>query len=259
MGITGCALLASVFGFLAMSLALAEDDPACPSPGPGAGQVLVADRDRIVTGNSQEIVLAGIVAISDPLMSGPDGPEAPLPLPAAERFQLVAAGPPDRYGRTPMLAFDAGGELLQARLLRAGRAVVRPGSGGTACTQALHAAEAAGRQAGAGLWRKPGIVAKATDATSLSARVGLYAVAEGRIVSIGYGSRMVFLDFGRNFRTDFTVMVQQSLVPRLLEAGIAVDSLAGRLVRVRGVIEESGGPAIRLTDPLALEILDRAE
>ncbi len=70
---------------------------------------------------------------------------------------------------------------------------------------------------------------------------------------------MVFLDFGRNVRTDFTVLVQQSLVPRLLEAGIPVDSLVGRVVRVRGVIEESGGPAIRLADPLALEILDRTE
>jgi len=32
--------------------------------------------------------------------------------------------------------------------------------------------------------------------------------------------------------------------------------LTGRLVRVRGVIEESGGPAIRLGGPLALELMD---
>ena len=70
---------------------------------------------------------------------------------------------------------------------------------------------------------------------------------------------MVFLDFGRNFRTDFTVMVPNSLVPRLLEAGIALETLEGRAVRVRGVIEDSGGPAIRIADPFALEILDRAE
>jgi hypothetical protein len=70
---------------------------------------------------------------------------------------------------------------------------------------------------------------------------------------------MVFLDFGRSFRTDFTVMVPKTLEPGLVEAGIAVESLAGRVIRVRGVIEDSGGPAIRLTEPLALELLDREE
>jgi hypothetical protein len=70
---------------------------------------------------------------------------------------------------------------------------------------------------------------------------------------------MVFLDFGRDIRTDFTVMVPNPLVPRLLEAGIAVEGLRGRDVRVRGVIEESGGPAIRIADPYALELLDRSE
>ena len=149
---------------------------------------------------------------------------------------------------------------LQAELVTAGIALVRPeGGGGTACVRALLALESKARQAGAGLWADSGIVVKATDESSLLAENGLYALVEGRVVSVGYGSRMVFLDFGRNFRNDFTVMVQKTLVPRLLEAGITVESLAGRAIRVRGVIEESGGPAIRLTDPLALELLDREE
>ena len=259
MSIMGCAFWTSAFVLLATSLAVAADDAVCEAPESGARQALIADGDRIVTEDGMEIVLAGITALRPDPMSQPKGPGSPWPTLAEEQFRLVAAGPPDRYGRTPMLAFDAKGNLLQERLLRAGTAVVRPGSGAIRCMERLSAAEAAAREAGAGLWRTPGIVARATDPTSLSARVGLYALAEGRIVSVGYGSRMVFLDFGRSFRTDFTVMVQQSLVPRLLEAGIAVDSLQGRVVRVRGVIEESGGPAIRLTDPLALEILDRAE
>jgi hypothetical protein len=42
----------------------------------------------------------------------------------------------------------------------------------------------------------------------------------------------------------------------LAEAGVEVDGLVGRRVRVRGVIEASGGPAIRLGDPGDLEFLD---
>ena len=136
---------------------------------------------------------------------------------------------------------------------------MRPEGGDTACVRALLALESAARRTGSGLWADSNFVVKASEQASLSARNGLYGLVEGRVVSVGYGSRMVFLDFGRNFRTDFTVMVQKTLVPRLLEAGITVESLAGRAVRVGGVIEESGGPAIRLTDPLALELLDREE
>ena len=37
---------------------------------------------------------------------------------------------------------------------------------------------------------------------------------------------------------------------------VPADALKGRRVRVRGVIEESGGPAIRMGEPVAFELLD---
>jgi hypothetical protein len=174
--------------------------------------------------------------------------------------RVAPTGSPDRYGRTYADVVTGDGAWLQAQLVAHGLAIVRPGGGGdAACLRELLALERAAREAGAGLWADSKIILKATDQSSLLAKSGLYALVEGRVVSVGYGSRMVFLDFGRSFRTDFTVMVQTALVPRLGEAGITVDSLAGRAIRVRGVIEESGGPAIRLTDPLALELLDGEE
>jgi hypothetical protein len=177
---------------------------------------------------------------------------------ATGHARVADGGAHDRYGRIHGDVVTAHGTWLQAALVTDGLALVRP-EGDTACVRALLALERAAREAGAGLWADARIIAKATDHASLLAKSGLYALVEGRIVSVGYGSRMVFLDFGRYFRTDFTVMVPKTLVPRLVEAGITVDSLAGRAIRVRGVIEDSGGPAIRLTDPLALELLDREE
>jgi hypothetical protein len=67
---------------------------------------------------------------------------------------------------------------------------------------------------------------------------------------------MIFLDFGRNVRSDFTAMLPPAVAEQLAVAGVAVDALAGRRVRVRGVIEESGGPAIRLNDIAELELID---
>ncbi len=217
----------------------------------------------LVTAEGEEVRLAGLAF---PQVSGAT-PESAGGSPLATAIARLATGPvqvevadsPDRYGRIRAHVYAQDGRWLQAELVVAGLAIVRPEGGDPGCLRALLALEAAARGAGAGLWADSRNVAKASDQSSLLAEIGLYALVEGRIVSVGYGSRMVFLDFGRSFRTDFTVMVQKSLVPRLVEAGITVESLAGRAVRVRGVIEESGGPAIRLTDPLALELLDREE
>lgn len=256
MGILGCVLGASALA-LATPAAAAAPSGDCAAPA-GAETVRIAlESDRLVVADGRELVLAGIAAPLDPDTGTPIWRLDPAA--SVHDYRIAALGPPDRYGRIPVLVFSSDGSLLQEALVRAGQALARPADGAEACMSRLLAAEAAAREAGAGLWQGTKVAAKATDAASLSRRNGLYALVEGRIVSVGYGSRMVFLDFGRSFRTDFTVMVQQTLVSRLLEAGIPVESLAGRAVRVRGVIEESGGPAIRLSHPLALELLDRTE
>ena len=73
--------------------------------------------------------------------------------------------------------------------------------------------------------------------------------------SVGVGEQAVFLNFGRRLRGDFTVIIAKQVAARLAEAGLPVDKLEGRKVRARGVIEESDGPAIRITDPANIELL----
>jgi hypothetical protein len=94
------------------------------------------------------------------------------------------------------------------------------------------------------------------DDPSLIERKGLYVLVVGRVVSVGRGNRVDFLNFGRYWRRDFTVLVGAPVSARLTEKGLPVEELAGRRVLVRGVIGEGGGPAIRLNDPGEIEILD---
>jgi micrococcal nuclease len=244
--------------------ALAE--PACPAATTEAGTVVtdVTSSGALITESGEEVVLAGLAfpQVSDvkSLSVAKSGLAAAIARLAAGPVRVAPASTPDRYGRIRADVLTRDGAWLQGALVAAGLALVRPEDGGNGeCLRALLALERAAAEAGAGLWADARIVAKATDESSLLAEIGLYALVEGRVVSVGYGTRMVFVDFGRRFRTDFTVLVPKTLVPRLAEAGIAVESLAGQEIRVRGVIEESGGPAIRLTDPLALELLDRKE
>jgi micrococcal nuclease len=254
-------LAALVLANLALGSALAE--PSCP--GSEAGDTLVTGvtgAGALVTERGEEVVLAGLVFPQVYDMEEEYGAAPDLTAEIARRAtgpaRVAPVGSHDRYGRIHADVVTGHGTWLQAELVAAGLALVRP-EGDTTCVHALLALEQTAREARTGLWSDSKIIAKATDQPSLLAKSGLYALVEGRVVSVGYGSRMVFLDFGRSFRTDFTVMVPKTLVPRLVEAGITVESLAGRAIRVRGVIEESGGPAIRITDPLAFELLDREE
>jgi hypothetical protein len=76
------------------------------------------------------------------------------------------------------------------------------------------------------------------------------------VVSVGAGSRLVFVDFGRDWGRDFTVMLTASLAADIAKTATPVASLVRHRVRVRGVIEESSGPAIRIETPGAIELLD---
>jgi hypothetical protein len=229
----------------------------------GAGEDIVftgeGEGPVLWTADGREMLLAGVAfpQVIDPEIETATAAEvAGL---AAGQATLVEIGPPDRYGRLRAHVVLADGRWLQAELVRSGLALVRPDGTAPGCVTALLAAETSARADRAGLWADSNNAVKVADDPSLLAENGLYRVVEGRVVSVGYGSRMVFLDFGRDIRTDFTVMVPNALVPRLVEAGIALERLRGREVRVRGVIEESGGPAIRIADPYALELLDRTE
>jgi micrococcal nuclease len=116
--------------------------------------------------------------------------------------------------------------------------------------------ERAARKASLGIWSTREFAARNAADPSLRQEIGLYELVEGRVGSVGVGEQAVFLNFGRRRRGDFTVIIAKAIAARLAEAGLPVDKLETRKVRVRGVIEESDGPAIRITDPANIELLD---
>ena len=209
------------------------------------------------------IRLAGIelpVAYGD---DDPTGEVARLATAVRARLEILALageirfppGNPDRHGRVHTEVRLADDRSLQVILLEEGLARIHPLPGESLCLTEMLQAEDAARNARKGIWDSHEYAIRRADDLSLAGRNGLYELVEGRVISVGRGSRMVFLNFGRNWRRDFTVMVAVAVEERLAAAGVAIDELAGRRVRVRGVIEESGGPAIRLDGPAAIEIL----
>jgi micrococcal nuclease len=238
----------------------------CPLAGAKTATVVdVLDGDTLRLGDGMTVRLAGTEAPRPPLSQPADAKWQPAEASreglrvfvGGRTVGLAPASPgPDRYGRLHAFVFLADGRSVQSAMVEGGLARVRWLAEESQCFQVLLAAEDTARKARRGLWSSHDYRPRSANDPSLLERNGLYELVEGRIVSVGHGTRMVFLDFGRNYRRDFTVMVSPAVVARLIAAGLSPDGFANRRVRVRGVIEESGGPAIRLNDPAEIEFLD---
>jgi endonuclease YncB( thermonuclease family) len=195
-------------------------------------------------------------------------------LPALLAGRAVTFSPlspqPNRYGRTTARAFlveDDISRSLEVELVAKGLAltglpVVGPGTlathrGETGCTAALLAAEKAARTAKIGLWADPDYDTKSTDnpAAILTAK-GRFAVIEGKVLSVRDSGGTVYLNFGRRWSEDFTVTILKRISAKFVAAGIDPKRLEGRRIRVRGFVEERGGPWIEATAPEQIEIAD---
>jgi endonuclease YncB( thermonuclease family) len=209
-------------------------------------------------------------------LAGIDAPRAPLNDAAADRnalavaardraatlaesgaLRLVKALPDgDRHGRIRGEVILPDGRSLQAALLAEGLARVHPFADETICLGPLFEAERAARKMQRGVWAGHEYAIWQADDASLTGQNGLYGLVEGRVVSVGAGSRLVFIDFGRKWGRDFTVMLTASLAAEIAKTATPIASLVGRRVRVRGMIEERSGPAIRVDTRAEIEVLD---
>ena len=163
----------------------------------------------------------------------------------------------DRYGRAVGHAFltaAAGGPSLGALLAGAGLARVSAPLGDASCTGALLAAERAARDAGLGLWPENPPVSAYDPALRVMADG--FALVEGTVLSIGRRERTVYLNFGRDWSTDFTVSMTVGAAARIEAEGGPLDALVGQRVRIRGVLADRDGPWIRVDGAWQIEILD---
>lgn len=241
--------------------------PACSVEGATTARVAaVVDGDTLQLSDGRVIRLAGIEAPERPL--GLEG-DRPWPLSEAARHALeqmvagktvrmvVAQRSADRHGRwRANLFIGAGDQWVQALLVAAGWARVHWLPSDSPCIFALLDQEEKARAAAKGLWIERRYAVRRAGEPSLIKQIGLYELVQGRVTSVGHGRYMIFLDFGDDYRRDFSVMIPPAVARGLAEAGLPADRLKGRQIRVRGVVENSGGPAIRLNDPAEIELLD---
>lgn len=203
--------------------------------------------------------LAGIVA---PRWDAPFGKEARDGLRALlqnRQVRLSYGGDPrDRYGRAlaqvHTLRPDGTEELwIQAELIRLGLARVYTWPDEQINAQALYGAEIRARAASTGLWDDPAYAVRGPEPNALTQHVDSLQLVEGIVTSTADIRGRAYLNFGADYRSDFTIAVAKKHRKRFKTVDPV--SLEGARVRVRGWVELINGPMIWASHPARIEIL----
>ncbi len=163
----------------------------------------------------------------------------------------------DRYGRiVGQGALTEEPRWVAAELVAAGMLRIAPEAGEPACADALQTHERSARAAKLGFWAEPRFAVQDAQAIeALNAARGRFAIVEGSVQRVGESGGRTFLDFGRRYSQDFTIVVPRAAQNAFQAAGIDLKAMRGKRVRVRGVLYAFGGPAIEARLPAVIEIL----
>lgn len=168
----------------------------------------------------------------------------------------------DRYGRIlahVLVRAPEGAQWLQERLVSSGHARAYALPGHDVCVRELMRAEGAAREARLGLWQQPIYgIESAENTEALLRRAGRFVVVEGLVANVAHSARETFINFGSDWRRDFTASLPIKVADETPGARERLSALAGRHVRVRGWIERRNGPMIHLSSLAEIEELDQA-
>jgi endonuclease YncB( thermonuclease family) len=242
----------------AQAQAQAQSGKACQHEPLGTGRVAaVKDGRTLVLDDGREVRLAGIEAPSTDSGPGRAAIDALTAWAGGQSVRLSRTGAErDRYGRVLAHAVvDGASQSLQQRLLAEGHARVTSRG---ACTAESLVFERQARTANLGLWADPYYQMKhAEHAADVLAHRGRFAVVEGTVLSVRESGGTIYVNFGRRWSEDFTATIPKRSERAFVAAGLEPKGLERRRVRVRGWIEERGGPWIDVVGPEQIEIAER--
>ena len=162
----------------------------------------------------------------------------------------------DRYGRTAasVVVLESDGSLLavEEAMLAQGLAFLYPPTGSEPKLAALQKAERVARQNSVGIWRDSAYAD--VDATRANKTQGHFAFVSGVVRKAERIKNKVYLNFGADWRTDFTVAIAAHDLKYFEWVGLDPLTLEGKTVRVRGWVHREFGPMMTVTSPAQIEM-----
>ena len=171
----------------------------------------------------------------------------------------------DRHGRLLAHLYVKGGHLngggpnsgrwVQGEMLKAGMARVYSFADNRARVAEMLALEKNARDARRGIWGLGYYAVRRPE--ELAALIGTFQLVRGRVLRAARVKGRVYLNFGDDWRQDFTVTVDSRARRMFKKAGVDPLAFEGREVRVRGWLKKWNGPMIDATHPEQIEVLTR--
>ncbi len=262
--------MASVLRFLALMLLLiaghgipahAVELPAGLAAGGSGRVVTVIDGDTVLLADGREIRLVGIQAPKLPLgrpgfRTWPLAPEAKAALEGLALDETLVLGfggrERDRHGRLLAHLFrERDGLWVQGAMLARGLARAYTFPDNRALASELFLLESQARSARRGLWALDHYAVLPPEAAAEA--FDQYALIEGTVLAAGEVRGSAYLNFGPDWKTDFTAVIRPGALRVFTDDGIDVAAYEGRRVRVRGWVESWNGPMIEVTHPEQIE------
>lgn len=227
----------------------------------GATAAEVTDGDTLILSDQVTVRLVGIQAPKLPL-DRPNFKEWPLAKEAKRALEEMTLGrtltlhpatrPIDRWGRTLAHLERDDGLWVQGEMLRRGWARVYTFADNRALAADMLALEREARAARRGIWGHPYYSIVTPERAGKVTNT--FQVVEGTVMDAAEVKGRVYLNFGADWKTDFTVLVPAKARKALARQGMDPATFKGRTIRVRGWLKEYNGPMIELTHAEQLEL-----
>jgi micrococcal nuclease len=241
--------------------AAADDDQIVPTEGP-VPVAEVIDAETLQLADGRVLRLAGLMVPSG-AGAGDRHAEAArraLTLLARDRQVVFALGARhmDRHGRLLAQVWQVGQNgvrdgWLQGALLADGFARVATTPDNLLLVPDMLRVEDEARRARRGLWGDPAYRVRTPE--DVGAVLDSFQVVEGRVLAVAIRRRAGYLNFGADYRTDFTLSLSREALRLMRQANLDPMALQGIRVRARGWLRSFNGPLIEITHPEQIEVL----
>ncbi len=177
------------------------------------------------------------------------------------QIKVIEAAAKDRWGRVAAHIFVKPDEAteeawLQGFLMEEGLARRDLDARTDPCAAALKTLEAVARKEKRGLWAEKLAVIPSTTPAEILKKRGELAYVEGQVIGIGETRSVYYLNFGKSWQKDFTIVVLKRHLKLFDAAGLSPRSLDLKHVFVRGIVDGDAGPRIEVQHPDQIEIRD---
>lgn len=222
----------------------------------------VFDGDTVLTTKGEHVRLVNIntpeVAHEDSLAQ-PYGDEARRYLTKRVKGQKVEIRPAkkklDKYKRT-LAEVLLGGQSLNNEMVAVGLAHVYTFPDNSEDVKDLLRLEAKARDAKKGLWQDKRWQVTPVTGVVPDAWIGQFHIVEGKVQNVVPMKDQIYLNFGDNWREDFTVEIPRKFLPKFTAQKIDPATFyRNKKLRIRGILKPVNGVLVTATHPAQLEVM----